>query len=140
MEQLLVNLLNNSAKYTDSANSVSRLLERRGPLVRVVHDGLTALEIAQHFRPDTFLLDLGLPGMDGYQLASELRCSGFSDALFVAISGYAQPQDFERSHCAGFQHHLAKPVDIEHIKEVLTSASHVQRGIVHLNGRRRRLH
>lgn len=106
----------------DSAHSVSRLLKRRGHEVRVVHDGLAALAIANHFEPDTFLLDLGLPGMDGYQLASELHRMGFNNALFVAISGYAQPQDIERSRAAGFHHHLAKPVDIERIKEVLAGA------------------
>lgn len=106
----------------DSAHSVSRLLKRRGHEVRVVHDGLSALAIAAHFEPDAFLLDLGLPGMDGYQLATELQHAGFKNALFVAISGYAQPQDIEHSRTAGFHHHLAKPVDIERIKEVLAGA------------------
>lgn len=106
----------------DSAHSVSRLLKRRGHEVRVVHDGFSALAIATHFEPDAFLLDLGLPGLDGYQLATRLRHAGFTKALFVAISGYAQPQDIERSRAAGFHHHLAKPVDIERIKEVLAGA------------------
>jgi PAS domain S-box-containing protein len=107
----------------DSAYSISKLLQRRGYQVRVVHDGLTALQTAEEFKPDAFLLDLGLPGMDGYELAIQLHRAGFNAALFVAISGYAQPQDIERSRQAGFQHHLAKPVDIERIKEVLRSHS-----------------
>jgi signal transduction histidine kinase len=107
----------------DSAQSVSRLLERRGHQVRVVHDGVTALEIARDFAPDTFLLDLGLPGMDGFELSRKLHVTGFANALFIAISGYAQPQDIDRSRIAGFQHHLAKPVDIERIKEVLATFS-----------------
>ena len=105
----------------DSARALARLLERRGQQVRVVHDGLAALAIAQHFEPDVFLLDLGLPGIDGYQLAAELQRSGFGNALFVAISGYALPQDLERSRDVGFEYHLAKPVDIERVTEVLRS-------------------
>jgi PAS domain S-box-containing protein len=107
----------------DSAQSISKLLERRGHLVRVVHDGITALKIAYDFAPDTFLLDLGLPGMDGYELSRKLHRTGFANALFIAISGYAQPQDIDHSRIAGFQHHLAKPVDIERIKEVLANCS-----------------
>jgi CheY-like chemotaxis protein len=106
----------------DSARTFSRLLERRGHHVEVAHDAASALTVAQSFRPDTFLLDLGLPGMDGYELAAELRRNGFGDGLFIAISGYAQRQDFECSRQAGFQHHLVKPVGIDRIMEIFYSA------------------
>jgi PAS domain S-box-containing protein len=105
----------------DSAHSFSRLLQRRGHHVHVAYDGFSALAIAPNFEPDTFLLDLGLPGMDGYELAAELQRTGFANALFVAISGYARRQDFDRSSRAGFHHHLVKPVDIERIEEILRS-------------------
>jgi PAS domain S-box-containing protein len=106
----------------DSARTFSRLLQRRGHSVQVAHDGPSALLVAQSFKPDTFLLDLGLPGMDGYQLAAELQRLGFDDALFIAISGYAQHQDFERSRQAGFQHHLVKPVGIDRIVDIFNSS------------------
>jgi len=103
----------------DSANDLRRLLERRGHEVQTVHDGLAALAVAQQFEPDVFLLDLGLPGLDGYQLASELQRTGFASALFIALSGYAQADDIEKSRLAGFHHHLAKPASVDQITTLL---------------------
>jgi len=103
----------------DGAIGLRRLLERRGFRGEIAHDGPSALEIARRFQPDAFLLDLGLPGMDGYALARNLRSSGFSDALYIAISGYAQPKDVEESRREGFYEHLAKPVDIEAVSDLI---------------------
>lgn len=105
----------------DSALSLCGLLVRRGHDAQVAHDGLAALAVAQQFAPDAFLLDLGLPGIDGFQLAADLRRDGFERALFVAISGYAQPADRAHSRRAGFHHHLTKPVEMDRILEVLGS-------------------
>jgi PAS domain S-box-containing protein len=103
----------------DSAQGLRRLLQVKGHDVRVAHDGAEALNLLEAFTPEIFLLDLGLPGMDGYQLAGELRKRGCSRALYIAISGYAQERDIETSRKAGFHHHLAKPVEVDEIVKLL---------------------
>jgi CheY-like chemotaxis protein len=82
-------------------------------------DGLAALKVARDFQPNFILLDIGLPGLDGYSLARRLRAEGFADTPIVAISGYAQQSDRERSREAGFNHHFAKPVDFEALAELI---------------------
>ncbi len=75
-------------------------------------DGPGGVETARGFRPEVLLLDLGLPGFDGYEVARVLRADpACADALFIAISGYAQDSDRQRSAEAGFEYHCAKPVD-----------------------------
>jgi PAS domain S-box-containing protein len=106
----------------DSAQGMRRLLERRGFVVAVAHDATEGLAMAAQFAADVFLLDLGLPGKDGYQLAAELHQAGFQDAIYIAISGYAQPQDVENSIAAGFDDHLAKPVDIDAVLKVISES------------------
>ncbi len=97
----------------DTLRLLSRLLIRRGHEVTTAGDGLAALQIAQEFQPEILLLDIGLPGLDGYSLARRLRADGFSGALLIAISGYAQESDREQARDAGFDHHFAKPVDFD---------------------------
>ncbi|EGF30596.1 histidine kinase, partial [Oxalobacteraceae bacterium IMCC9480] len=76
--------------------------------------------------PQAFFLDIGLPGMDGYELARRLRTDvRTSKALLVAISGYGQPQDCERSRLAGFDHHFEKPADLSKLLELLNGVSPV---------------
>ena len=98
--------------HVDAAQTMGRLLKRRNFDVMISHDGPAGLIAAREFQPHVLLLDLGLPGIDGYQLARLLRfdpvCAG---SLFIAISGYAQESDFQRSIEAGFEHHFAKPVN-----------------------------
>jgi signal transduction histidine kinase/DNA-binding response OmpR family regulator len=97
----------------DAAESLAILLRLGGCVVRLAHDGPTALEAAQTFRPEIVLLDIGLPGMDGYEVARRLRtCPASADAVLVAVTGYGQAEDRVRSHQAGFDHHLVKPVDL----------------------------
>jgi CheY-like chemotaxis protein len=103
----------------DSAQGLRRLLQVKGHDVRVAHEGCEALKIIEDFTPEIFLLDLGLPGMDGYQLAGELRKRGCNCALYIAISGYAQERDIQTSRQAGFHHHLAKPVEVDEISKLL---------------------
>ena len=110
----------------DSAKGMSRLLVSSGHEVETAHDGRTALEMARRFRPEVVLLDIGLPGMDGYQVAEKLRQEDCGRvAILVAITGYAQEKDRDRSRGAGFDHHLAKPVDYD---ELLTLISEAQPG------------
>jgi PAS domain S-box-containing protein len=98
----------------DSALGLSRLLKLLGHEVQVAHDGPAALEEARAHRPEVVLLDLGLPGMDGYEVAQRLRAEECcKDALIIAVSGYGRPEDLRHSKEAGFDHHLVKPVDYE---------------------------
>jgi CheY-like chemotaxis protein len=95
----------------DAANGLARLLKLLGHEIQTVHDGPQAITEALSFRPEYVLLDIGLPGMDGYKVARRLREEGLYDAVIVAISGYGQEEDRRRSKEAGFNHHLVKPVD-----------------------------
>ena len=90
---------------------LGELLETLGHDVRVAHNGLTALAIARDYVPDVVLLDIGLPIMDGYQVAQRPRRDPSLDHVqLIALTGYGQPEDRRRSREAGFDHHLAKPV------------------------------
>jgi CheY-like chemotaxis protein len=98
----------------DTARGMARLLKLLGNDVRSCHDGPSALEAARDFRPEYVLLDIGLPGMDGYQVAATLRDDDCCrEAVIIAVSGYGQEEDRRRSAAAGFDHHLVKPVDID---------------------------
>jgi signal transduction histidine kinase len=97
----------------DAATTLSWLLAEKGYIVEVAHDGTAGLEAAYAHKPHILLLDIGLPGIDGYELARRLRKDGFMSALMIAISGYAHEADVERARVAGFDRHLAKPVDFD---------------------------
>ena len=98
--------------HQDTGDTLSRLLSRRGCEVQTARNGLDGLRLASAFRPEVLLLDLGLPDLDGYELCRTLRSKpDFQTARFIAISGYAQKADIERSLDAGFDAHFAKPVD-----------------------------
>ena len=105
----------------DAARSLARLLARLyGQEVRVAHDGPEALAVAGEFRPEVVLLDIGLPGMDGNEVARRLRGRPeFEKTLLVALTGWGQEADVERSRSAGFDHHLVKPASPEAILELL---------------------
>ncbi|WP_257449666.1 hybrid sensor histidine kinase/response regulator [Archangium lipolyticum] len=96
----------------DAAELLTELLEAKGYVMRVAHDGPAGLEAARAFRPHLALLDVGLPVMDGYELASRLRQEPpLGDIKLVAITGYGQDSDRRRAHAAGFDVHLVKPID-----------------------------
>jgi CheY-like chemotaxis protein len=98
----------------DAADSLGMLLRVTGHEVQLAHDGPSALTAASSFRPEVVLLDIGLPGMDGYEVARRLRRQeGSEKALLVALTGYGQAEDFRRSQEAGFDQHLVKPADPE---------------------------
>ena len=108
--------------HVDTAQALAVLLSRRNCEVRVTHDGPGGIIAAKEFVPDVFLLDLGLPGMDGYEIARTLRTGpDFGNSLFVTISGYAQEADHARSLAAGFDYHCAKPVDLQSLITVIQS-------------------
>jgi PAS domain S-box-containing protein len=108
--------------HVDAAQALALLLSRRNCDVRVTHDGPAGIVAAKEFNPEVLLLDLGLPGLDGYEIARTLRVEpAFRDALFIAISGYAQEGDRARSTAAGFDHHCAKPVDFPALLSVISA-------------------
>jgi CheY-like chemotaxis protein len=95
----------------DTATTCAMLLKSLGHDVATAYDGLAALEQARTVKPQILFLDIGLPGMNGYELARTLRAEGFERETLIAVSGYGQPEDRRRSRDAGFDHHLVKPVD-----------------------------
>jgi len=111
----------------DMARGMARLLQLLGHDVKTAHDGSEAIEVARAHKPEVVLLDIGLPGKDGYEVAAELRRDGCCQgAVFIAISGYGQDEDKRRSKEAGFDFHLVKPIDHNALLTLLsqTGASH----------------
>jgi PAS domain S-box-containing protein len=108
----------------DAAESMSMLFELWGHEVICVYDGRAALETAAKYRPDAVFLDIGLPGMDGYEIAERFRELPESQrTVLVAITGYGQEEDRRRSREAGIDHHLVKPVSPETLHKLLDSLS-----------------
>jgi two-component system, chemotaxis family, CheB/CheR fusion protein len=104
----------------DTAESLALLLRLKGHEVETAHDGPAALETAGSFHPEVVLLDIGLPGLDGYQVAGQLRQRRrTARALLVALTGYGQEEDQYLAREAGFDHHLTKPVDLPVLYELL---------------------
>jgi CheY-like chemotaxis protein len=107
----------------DAALTLAELLDLCGHETHVAHDGPTALEVARVYRPEVILLDIGLPGMDGYEVARQIgQEAGLSGALLVAVSGYGQEEDRRRARDAGLDHHLVKPVDMRELQRLISSA------------------
>jgi CheY-like chemotaxis protein len=96
----------------DSAESLAQFLSLRNQDVRTAYDGLAALSAATEYQPQVFILDIGLPGLDGFALARVLKSQpSFSGALFVALTGYGAAEHRRECYLAGFYAHLVKPVD-----------------------------
>jgi CheY-like chemotaxis protein len=108
----------------DSAQSLAMVLRVTGNEVRVAHDGQTALQVGKEFRPELVLLDIGLPGMDGYEVARRMReMPETKDSLLVAQTGWGQEEDRRRSKDAGFHHHLVKPLEPGAVQALLETLS-----------------
>jgi two-component system CheB/CheR fusion protein len=104
----------------DAAESLARWLQLYGHSTATANDGRTALDVARSFRPEVVLLDIGLPGMDGYEVARRLRQQPeTAPALLVALTGYGHEEHRLRSRQAGFDAHLVKPVDLKAMQELL---------------------
>jgi signal transduction histidine kinase/ActR/RegA family two-component response regulator len=111
----------------DVTESLRMLLESDGHLVQVASDGEAAIQSARAYRPDVIFLDIGLPKLDGYEVARRLRAAdSCRDAMLVAMTGYGQSSDRERAKAAGFEHHLVKPAEFADIAALLTEAARRQ--------------
>jgi PAS domain S-box-containing protein len=109
----------------DSADSMAMLLAMQGYTVRQAYHGREALDVAAEFEPEAVLLDIGLPEMSGYEVAAGLRrLPAGRDIMIIAMTGYGQDSDRERSAAAGFDHHLVKPVPLEPLHELLAAMPH----------------
>jgi CheY-like chemotaxis protein len=106
----------------DSAETLAELLKIWGHDVRVAHDGETGIAAARDYRPEVVLLDIGLPGMDGFAVAAQLRKEGLSGRLLVALTGYGEQQDRDRAQEVGFDHHLVKPIDPDSLQKLLATS------------------
>jgi CheY-like chemotaxis protein len=106
----------------DAAESMSMLLEMWGHEVAFAYDGPSALKTAERWQPEAVFLDIGLPGMDGYEVAARLReLPQAKDAVLIAITGYGQEDDRLRSRRAGIDHHLVKPVAPDALRNLIDS-------------------
>ncbi len=103
-----------------TAKSMTTMLKLWNHDTLTCGDGFAALEVIRGFRPDVVLTDIGLPQMSGYQLASEIRrLPNMSDVILIAMTGYGQPADHERSRTAGFTRHLTKPINPAELEQLL---------------------
>ncbi len=109
----------------DAAEGLAMLLSLRGHDVATAYDGQDAIEQARKLPPDVVLLDIGLPRLDGFEVARRLREEHTSrPMLLVALTGYGQERDRVRAREAGFDHHLLKPVRLEMLEQLLTVDQH----------------
>ncbi len=105
----------------DSADSLGQVLEMLGNEVRTANDGEAALAMAAQFRPDLLLMDIGMPKMNGYEAARRMRgCPWGRDMVLVALTGWGQEDDRQKSAQAGFDHHLVKPVEMHTLTKLLS--------------------
>jgi CheY-like chemotaxis protein len=105
----------------DAADSLAMLLQLRGAEVQVAYDGPAALDAARASRPDIVLLDLGMPVMDGFEIAARIRADReLEGVLLVALTGWGQPEHQRATAEAGFDRHLVKPVDLGELGALLT--------------------
>ena len=105
----------------DAVESLSLLLKLAGQTVAHAHDGREALAQFAAFDPDVVVLDIGLPVLNGYEVARQMRATATRKVVLVALTGWGQDEDRRRTTDAGFDHHLVKPVEFESLKTLLAS-------------------
>jgi signal transduction histidine kinase/DNA-binding response OmpR family regulator len=110
--------------YPRVAESLMKMLALAGHEVKIAFDGPTAVEEASTFRPEFVVLDIGLPGLDGYEVARKIRNDPASrQATLIAVTGYGKKEDQQRAHQAGFDHHMTKPVDCAVLLQLIAAKS-----------------
>jgi CheY-like chemotaxis protein len=106
----------------DSAETIGFVLRKMGHQIRTEYDGQSAVAAADAFRPDLILLDIGLPGMNGHEVAREIRQTPWGGTTtIIAVSGWGEESDKQQSREAGFDHHVTKPLDLEGVQRLLTT-------------------
>ena len=104
----------------DAAESIAVFMRIEGHEVKTVTDALQALACVEMFAPEVAIIDIGLPGMNGYELAAGIRANETLESpLLIALTGYGQAEDFDRSREAGFDHHFVKPADLRAIQAAI---------------------
>jgi two-component system, sensor histidine kinase len=105
----------------DAAEMLAVFVGMKGATAYTAHDGAAAVRIGAEVQPDVILLDIGMPGMDGYEACRQLRANPQSAGAFiVALTGWGQEQDIRRAEDAGFDAHLTKPADLDAVEKMLT--------------------
>ncbi len=113
----------------DAADSLAMLQRITGHEIRTAYDGLEAIQVANEFRPDVVLLDIGLPKMDGHEVAQQLRREPWGRQMcMIAVTGWSDEIDRAKSRAAGFDHHLVKPLDTAHLAQLLDAVERPARG------------
>jgi CheY-like chemotaxis protein len=106
----------------DAADSLGMLLELMGADVRTSNDGQAAIDVFRSYRPSVVLLDIGMPGMDGNEVARRMRQDrDGGDVTLIALTGWGQPGDRRRTQEAGFNHHFVKPLDLAALQALLAT-------------------
>jgi CheY-like chemotaxis protein len=105
--------------HRDAAESLARFVTLLGHEARTAGDGHAALDIAEEYRPELVLCDIGLPGIDGHEVARRLRAAYQDTMRLVAVTGHGRDEDFERSRESGFDEHVVKPVDPDMLRRLL---------------------
>ncbi|MGD0959814.1 MAG: response regulator [Methylomonas sp.] len=106
--------------YADAAESLAFVLLSDGHNVEIAYCGIKAIELAKVFQPRIALIDIGLPDLDGYQVANQLRTfPETKNTILIAVTGYGQDKDRERAYAEGFDHHMLKPVDFEKLSALI---------------------
>jgi len=112
----------------DAAESLLAVIQLKGHEADVAHTGIDGLRKVRDFKPDIVLCDIGLPGMDGYEVARAIRADAeLGGITLVALSGYARPEDISKARAAGFEHHVAKPLSVEQLDQILRTPKLVTR-------------
>jgi CheY-like chemotaxis protein len=112
----------------DGADSLGLILQALGAHPSVVYDGESALALLPTFQPDIVLLDIGMPGLNGYDVARRIRAErAFDRIVLVAVTGYGLEEDRRRCAEAGFDHHLVKPLEVDALERVLGSPDALRR-------------
>ena len=107
---------------SDVANTLGALLTALGATVAVAHSGRSALDTLDAFKPHALLLDIGMPEMDGYEVARQVRARpNHANTMLIALTGWGQDQDHQQSQAAGFDHHLVKPLNIDKLRDLLAA-------------------
>jgi CheY-like chemotaxis protein len=102
----------------DSADAVALILQLDGHEVKTVYSGVDALDLVEEFKPHAVLLDIGMPQLNGYQVARRLRSQAWGkNVLLIAQTGWGQQEDIRQCHEAGFNHHVTKPIDFQKLRE-----------------------